>query len=66
MIQTTENGLSPLLSIPEICQYLSLGKTVVYEMIQNGEIPHIRIRNRIRVSADDLKKYLEDNKRKEV
>jgi excisionase family DNA binding protein len=56
------NHLPPLLSIPEVCAYLGLGQTVVREMIRKGEIPHIRIRSRIRVSADDLQRYVERNR----
>ncbi len=51
--------LPPLLSIDEVCKYLGLGKTIVYEMIRKHEIPHLRIRNRIRISAADLKEYLD-------
>ena len=50
--------LPPLLNINEVCEYLGLGKTIVYEMIRKGEIPHIRIRSRIRVSAADIQEYL--------
>lgn len=57
--------LPSLLSIKEVCAYLGLGMTTVREMIERREIPHIRIRSRIRVSAKDLKEYLENN-RKEV
>jgi excisionase family DNA binding protein len=56
--------LPPLLSIEDVRDYLGLGKTVVYEMIRSGELPHIRIRNRVRVSADDLRAYI-DRHRKE-
>ena len=52
------HNLPKLLSIPEVCAYLSLGQTVVREMIRKDEIPHIRIRSRIRVSEDDIREYL--------
>lgn len=52
-----------LLTIKEICSYLGLGQTAVREMVRKGELPHIRVRSRIRVDANDLKRYLEANKR---
>lgn len=51
--------LPPLLNINEVCEYLGLGKTIVYEMIRKGELPHIRIRSRIRVSAADIQEYIQ-------
>ncbi len=66
--QDSEDGryLPPLLSIDEVCEYLGLGKTIVYEMVQKGEIPHIRVRSRIRVSADDLLGYLNARRKESV
>lgn len=54
--------LPPLLSFEEVCQYLGLGHTIVSEMIKNGEIPHTRARNRIRVYATDLRAYLDSRR----
>lgn len=57
--------LPPLLSFQEVCDYLGLGHTIVSKMIQSGEIPSTRARNRIRVFATDLMVYLESRKTKE-
>ncbi len=62
-IEAQDAYLPPLLSIPEVCAYLGLGQTTVREMIEKREIPHIRVRSRIRVSAEDLKIYLENNRK---
>lgn len=53
--------LSPLLTIDGVCAYLGIGKSVAYEMVRKGEIPHLRIRNKIRVDADDLVQYVRRN-----
>jgi excisionase family DNA binding protein len=58
-----EVDLSPLLDIKEVCAYLKVGQTIVREMIRRGELPHIRIRSRIRVSLLDLQRYLERQRR---
>lgn len=56
------NNLPTLLSVEEVCEYLGLGKTTVYEMIRTRELPSIKIRNRIRISSEDLREYLESNR----
>lgn len=61
-LNSADTTLSPLLSIEDLCAYLGLGKTIVYEMISKGEIPHIRVRSRIRVTAADLLEYLNKNR----
>ena len=49
-----------ILEHPEIKnEVLKLGKTTVYDLIGSGEIPHMKIRNRIRVTEDDLAAYIE-------
>ena len=58
--------LPKLLTVDDVCEYLGLGRTVVYETVRTGDIPHIRIRGRIRVSEDDLLDYLKKNKREGV
>jgi len=58
----SENILPPLLSVREVCKYLGLGETKVREIIKKGELPHTRVRSRIRVFATDLREYLEQNR----
>lgn len=54
--------LPTLLSFKEVCAYLGLGHTIVSKMIQTGELPSTRARNRIRVYAADIKRYLDQRK----
>lgn len=54
--------LPALLSVDEVCEYLGLGKTTVYEMTRTGELPSMKIRNRIRIASTDLKEYLNEKK----
>ena len=57
---TPEMTLPPLLSFKEVCDYLGLGHTTVNDLIQKGEIPVRRVaKNRIRVLATDLRKYID-------
>jgi len=48
-----------LLSIPEVCQGLGMGKSWVYRRLKNGEIPSIRLGRSIKVKRSDLDGYLE-------
>ena len=61
-----EMVLPPLLSIYEVCDYLGLGRTLVSEMLRKGEIPHTKIRNRVRIFATDLRAYLDKRKVGEI
>jgi excisionase family DNA binding protein len=51
-----------LLSIPEVCQELGMGKSWVYRRIQSGEIPSVKLGRNIKVKREDLEGYLEDQR----
>src|SRR5215218_9429196 len=42
-------GHLDLLSIPEVCQELRMGKSWVYRRIQSGEIPSVKLGHNIKV-----------------
>ena len=48
-----------LLSIPEVCQELGMGKSWVYRRLKSGEIPSIKLGHNIKVKREDLQQYLE-------
>jgi excisionase family DNA binding protein len=48
-----------LLSIPEVCQELGMGKSWVYKKIKSGEIPSVKLGRTIKVARRDLEEYLE-------
>ncbi len=48
-----------LLSIPEVCQELGMGKSWVYQRIRSGEIPSIKMGHNIKVRREALEGYLE-------
>lgn len=49
-----------LLSIPQVCQFLGMGKSWVYRRIHNGEIPSVRLGRAIKVRRSSLEQYLEE------
>ena len=48
-----------LLSIPEVCQELGMGKSWVYQRIRSGEIPSVKLGRNIKVRRQDLEAYLQ-------
>ena len=52
------------LKVPEAAELLGLPKTRAYELIQQGELPAVRIGERsIRVNRLELEKFLLENRR---
>ena len=47
-----------LLTIPQVCKALGLGRTKVYELIQNEGLPVVRFGKAVRVSPGSLQRWL--------
>src|ERR671918_2398249 len=57
--ESSHKGLD-LLSIPEVCQELGMGKSWVYRRLKSGEIPSIKLGHNIKVKRQDLNQYIEN------
>ena len=53
-----QRGLD-LLSVPEVCQELGMGKSWVYRRLKSGEIPSVKLGHNIKVKRQDLNQYIE-------
>ena len=51
-----------LLSIPDLCQELRMGRSWVYRRLKSGEIPSIKLGHNIKVKREDLDKYLDSQR----
>lgn len=51
-----------LLSIPDVCQALGMGKSWTYRRLKSGEIPSIKLGRAIKVKRQDLEEYLESQR----
>ena len=51
-----------LLSIPQVCKRLAMGKSWVYRRIHEGEIPSVRLGRTIKIRRADLENYLEEHR----
>ena len=47
-----------LISIPQLCQELGMGKSWIYRRLRSGEIPSVRLGRTIKVRRDELEAYL--------
>jgi excisionase family DNA binding protein len=54
-----QRGGVQLLSIPQLCQELGMGKSWIYRRLRSGEIPSVRLGRSIKVRRDELEQYLE-------
>jgi excisionase family DNA binding protein len=50
-----------LLSIPQLCQELGMGKSWIYRRLRSGEIPSVRLGRTIKVRRDELEQYLDSH-----
>ena len=53
-----QRGLD-LLSVPEVCQELGMGKSWVSQRIHSGEIPRGKLGHNIKVRREALEEYLD-------
>ena len=59
-----ESVVEPLLlSIPQVCKSLSLGRTKVYELIEGEALPVVRFGRSVRVSVIALQQWIEDREK---
>lgn len=54
-----------LLNIREVAEILHVSRTLVYSLLQKGDIPSVRIERMIRVRPEDLERYIHERSIKE-
>jgi excisionase family DNA binding protein len=55
--------VSKLLNTQQLADYLGVKPTTIRRKAAKGEIPHIRIQNRLRFDQQEIDKWLQDNSR---
>lgn len=53
-----------LLSMTAVANLLGVCRATAYRLVESGSLPHVRIRNAIRVDARDLQRWMEASKTK--
>lgn len=51
-----------MLSVPQACEAMEVGKTRLYELIASGSLPVIRWGRNIRIPVKEIEKWIEENK----
>ena len=47
-----------LITIPELCKELGIGRTTAYKMIQSGKLPHGHIGRKIGIRRSALNQFI--------
>ena len=51
-------GFEPLLTVKEVAAILRVCRDTVYELCANGQLPHSRVLNAIRINPSDLEAFI--------
>jgi excisionase family DNA binding protein len=51
-----------LLTIPEVCQRLGVGRSWVYQQVKSGDMPSVKLRGAVKVKREDLEEYINANR----
>lgn len=54
--------MEKLMTLSQLAEYLQLGKSTVYKMVQKGEIPGIKIANQWRFDKKEIDEWIKKKK----
>jgi excisionase family DNA binding protein len=59
-----EEGIvsAPLLTVPEAADYLGVGRKMVYELIERGEIRAVKVQGSVRLERKSLDEFRESGR----
>jgi len=61
--KTTPDGMSGYMTVSEVRDYLSIGKTAAYELVHRADFPVCRIGGSIRVPRNEFLSWVERRSR---
>lgn len=50
--------MEEIMTIPEVARYLKLSKSKIYNLVQAGKIPYLKIGRNVRIRESDLKQWI--------
>jgi len=59
-------GLSEIMTLEETAKYLKIGKSTLYKMVREGKIPAVKIANQWRFRKEDINKWFQEIRDKEI
>lgn len=58
-----ENEKSPWMRVPAAARYFGIPRSRMYELIQNGDLPAVRVGERsIRIHREEAERFLRENR----
>ena len=54
------------LKVPQVAEFLQIGRSRAYELVADGEIPSVKIGRSVRVSRKELDRWLEGQRHPEA
>ena len=57
-VMTTANDARLLLRVPDVAHRLSIGRSIIYQLIKSGALPSVKIKGSRLVRAADLEAYV--------
>ncbi len=65
-ISIEEKTLSRLLNAQDVATTLNMGLSTVYQLVERGELPSIRIGRTVRIRPEDLEKFIESKAQRQA
>ena len=65
-VKTDMEGFSEIMTLEETAKYLKIGKSTLYKMAREGKIPAVKIANQWRFRKEDIDKWLQGIRDKEI
>jgi len=59
-------GFGEIMTLEETAKYLKIGKSTLYKMAREGKIPAVKIANQWRFRKEDINKWLQEIRNKEL
>ena len=59
-------GFGEIMTLKETAKYLKIGKSTLYKMAREGKIPAVKIANQWRFRKEDIDKWLQEIRNKEI
>ena len=59
-------GFGEIMTLEETAKYLKIGKSTLYKMAREGKIPAVKIANQWRFRKEDIHKWLQEIRNKEI
>ncbi|MDH4227033.1 MAG: helix-turn-helix domain-containing protein [Deltaproteobacteria bacterium] len=57
-----EKNTDGLMTIKELCEYLKVKQSWVYQQVYKDALPHCKVGNKLRFKMVEISKYIEENK----